>query len=269
VYGTHFVDYLTGPKYGRFQLACNEPTAETISQFENVVGAAKFNSSGGAIILTPGNNSIWTDNVFRKCHTGFLKMEPIMTVGTLSNYIISYQIDLGSGFSDWKNLYSPRGGASGSSGAFTFTVTNATDVAVGDYCFGTGLSTIGVGMENAVVPRVTQVVGNTITVDVANTGTVSGTVRFNHLPNEIVDPAIGFKMKTEVVLFYSFNCFLISALSLSFTSPINIKHFIHLFSNFSFKIFAWSIYSENKIHLLFQIVSITVLTIKLFLLSSQ
>ena len=84
------------------------------------------------------------------------------------------------------------------SGKFTFTVTDATGVAVGDYCFGTGLSTVGLGCKDAAIPKVTQVNGNTITVDIANTGTVSGIIRFTQVPSETVDPNVGFMMKLRI-----------------------------------------------------------------------
>lgn len=198
VYGTHFIDFFMGD-YGRFILACNETTTETASQFGNDVGTALFNSSGGVIVRTIGNQCTFTDNVFRKGYTGFNKTEVVMSGGTITNYNLHYQIDKGSGFSSWRNLYYQRSGAAGTSGQYTFTVTDATGVAVGDYCFGTGLSTLGINIKNAAIPKVTQVNGNTITVDVANTGTVSGIIRFNQLPNESdINPAVGFKMKWRI-----------------------------------------------------------------------
>ena len=198
VYGTHFADHFLGSGYGRFWLNCNEPTSDTISQFSNVVGTAKFNSSGGVIVQTVNDQCYFTDNVFRKGHIGFNKSEIVMSGGTITNYNLHYQIDLGSGFSDWRNLYYQRSGAAGTSGQFTFTVTNATGVAVGDYCFGTGLSTVGLGCKDAAIPKVSQVNGNTITVDIANTGTVSGIIRFTQLPSEIINPAVGFKLKWRI-----------------------------------------------------------------------
>lgn len=198
VYGTHFIDGFRGTDYGQYLLTCNEPTADTIAQFENVVGAAKFNSSGGVIVQTIGDQCIFTDADFRQGHDGFEKREIVMSGGTITDYNLHYQIDTGSGFSDWKNLYYQRAGASGSSGAYTFTVTDATGVAIGDYCWGTGLSTVGQYTKNALIPRVTNVVGNTITVDIANTATVSGTIRFCHLPDETIIPATGFKCKVRI-----------------------------------------------------------------------
>ena len=198
VYGTHFIDTFCGTDYGRYVLYCNEVSAETTAQFQNVVGTAKFNSSGGVIVQNVGDQCVFTDVDFRKGHEGFEKCELAMSGGTITNYNLHYQIDTGSGFSDWKNLYYQRSGAVGTSGQYTFTVTDATGVAVGDYCFGTGMSTVGMYTKNAIIPKVTKVVGNTITVDVANTSTVSGIIRFCHLPSEVVTPSVGFKMKVRV-----------------------------------------------------------------------
>ena len=198
VYGTHFADHFLGAGYGRFWLNCNETTSETASQFTNVVGTAKFNSSGGVIVQNINDQCYFTDNVFRKGHTGFNRSEVVMSGGTITNYNLHYQIDLGSGFSGWKNLYYQRAGGAGSSAAYTFTVTDATGVAVGDFCFGTGLSTVGLGCRDAAIPKVTEINGNTITVDVANTGTVSGTIRFTQLPLEVVNPVVGFNIKFRI-----------------------------------------------------------------------
>jgi hypothetical protein len=57
----------------------------------------------------------------------------------------------------------------GSSGAFTLSVSSASNIYVGMFVTGTNVGT------NA---KVTTIVGTTITVDVANSGTVSGTLTF-------------------------------------------------------------------------------------------
>lgn len=199
VYGTHFVDTFLGTTFGRIVLMCNEPTSDTLGVFSSVVGTAKWNSSGGVIIPNINDQHIWETPHYIKGHTGFLRTELTMSGGTLTNYNIHYQIDKGAGYSDWKNLYYQRSGASGSSGAYTFTVTDATGITVGDYCWGTGMSVVDANLRSAKIPRVTEVNGNTITVDRPNTATVSGIIRFNHLPDEAgIDPAIGFKMKFRV-----------------------------------------------------------------------
>jgi hypothetical protein len=60
--------------------------------------------------------------------------------------------------------------SAGTTGQFTFTVASATNLVVGMAASGTG---IGTGA------RITSIVGTTVTVDVANSGTVSGTGTFN------------------------------------------------------------------------------------------
>jgi len=200
VYGTHFVDTFLGSGYGRLILMCNEPTSETSTIFSSIVGTAKWNSSGGVILPNVNDQHIWETPHYIKGHVGFNRTELTMSGGTLANYNIHYQIDNGSGYSAWKNGYYQRSGGSGTSGQYTFTVTDATGVAVGDYCRGTGLSTLATGQKLGVIPKVTQVNGNTITVDVANTGTVSGIIRFSQLPNETIDPVPGFKMKIRITV---------------------------------------------------------------------
>ena len=59
--------------------------------------------------------------------------------------------------------------ATGSSGAFTITVTLATNIKVGQYAYGSNIGTGAV---------VTLINGTTITLSVANSGAVTGTVTF-------------------------------------------------------------------------------------------
>ncbi len=198
VYGTHWVDVFLGSDYGRLVLMCNEPTVETTPYFSSLVGTPKWNSSGGVIIPNVNDSHVWETPHFIKGHTGFLKRILTMSGGTLSNHDIFYQIDTGSGYSEWRNAYYRRQGGSGSSGQYTFTVTDATGVAVGDYCFATGLDNIGQNQTAALVPMVTQVNGNTITVDRPNSGNISATIEFTRLPSEVIDPAIGFKLKLKI-----------------------------------------------------------------------
>lgn len=103
VYGTHFRDMFLGSSFGRFILSMNEPTAETLTQFTMVSGVAKFNSSGGILMGTIGNQAIWEDTCFRLGHTGFTNTSPTMSGGTIGNYTVEYQIDTGSGYGgSWK-----------------------------------------------------------------------------------------------------------------------------------------------------------------------
>jgi hypothetical protein len=77
--------------------------------------------------------------------------------------------------SDFLSTYSlaiylaPSTTATGSSGSFTITVASALNIAVGMYVSGTGI---------AIGASVTVINGTTITLSIANTNTVSGTVTF-------------------------------------------------------------------------------------------
>jgi hypothetical protein len=104
VYGTHFHHHFIGSNFGRWLISFNEPTAATASQFTMVSGTAKFNSSGGLVMPTIGNQCIWEDPIFRIGTTGFVNTVPVMSGGTIANYLLEYQIDLGSGFSEWATL---------------------------------------------------------------------------------------------------------------------------------------------------------------------
>jgi hypothetical protein len=191
VYGTHFVDSFLGSERGRILLPFNEPTTETANVFQMNSGTAKFNSAGGILLTAVGNQATFTDLLTRYGHTGFERTEAVLSGPTQTRFDIHYQIDTGSGFGSWHNLYYQKAGGSGSSAAYTFTVTDATGVEVGDYAWGTGIGQFA---------RVTNIASNTITVNVANTATVSGVIRFNHLPFETISPSTGFKLKFRLTV---------------------------------------------------------------------
>ena len=191
VYGTHFADIFMGTGYGRVFLAMNEPTSDTSSVFTMNSGTAKWNSSGGILLASVGDQATWTDTIYRKGHTGFSVEEAVLSGPTQTRFDIHYQLDSGSGFGSWHNLYYQRAGGSGTSGQYTFDVTDATGVEVGDYIWGTGRANIG---------KVTEINGNTITSDVANSAMVSGVIRFNRLPYESISPSTGFKLKFRLTV---------------------------------------------------------------------
>lgn len=174
------------PINGRVAIEMNEPSADTSAQVSLSNGSA-FTSAGTIYMPKVGQSAIWTFPANIKGHASFPIAEAVMGGGTIGNYDISYSLDNAA---SWHNLYYPRPGGSGTSGQFTFTVTNATGVEIGDYAWGTGIA------PNA---RVTNIVTNTITVNLANTATVSGVIRFNHLPFETVaDPLVGFPLKVRI-----------------------------------------------------------------------
>jgi len=124
---------------------------------------------------------------------GFVLNEGAMTGGTLANYHLQYAIDYrdGSGFGAFKNLSYPRTGAGGSNGSTTITMTDTTGVNVNDFVFGTNV--------NGYTKVVSIDSGTAITVTNPNIGTVSGTLRFNQIPNETVaDYTTGIRMKIRV-----------------------------------------------------------------------
>jgi len=73
--------------------------------------------------------------------------------------------------------------ATGTSALFTITVSSATDIAVGQYVTGAG---IGTGAQ------VTLINGTTITLSVANSGTVSGTIVFQGNYLYLLDKDVNF-----------------------------------------------------------------------------
>lgn len=98
-YGLHYGDMFLGPYTGRFILHMNEPTVETTTQLTMISGSSKFNSVGGILMPTSGSYiGIWEDSIYRKGHTAFKSEVPVMSGGTIGNYILEYQVDSGSGY---------------------------------------------------------------------------------------------------------------------------------------------------------------------------
>jgi hypothetical protein len=179
---------------GRIGVVMNEPTAATADQVSFDAGSPAFTSAGGLYMPAIGDQVTFTspDYMIGQGST-FPIMEVVMGGSTLTRYHLTYAIDKndGLGFSGFKNLYYERGGGAGGFGANTFSVGDATGVAVGDYAVGSGIA------GNALV---TNVSGNTITVDQPNTNNVVGTIRFNALPSETnLGPETGIKLRIRIV----------------------------------------------------------------------
>lgn len=180
------------PANGAIAIVANEASAETASYVTKDSGNPNFTASGTVYFPSIGDQMTWEMPYFCIGHGLFPIAEVIMGAGTLADYEILYQIDQGSGYSSWKNLSYRRTGAGGSGGSTTVTMTDTTGVAVNDYVFGTGIAPF------AKVQSIDS--GTNITVDIANTGAVSGTLRFNQLPSETVsDVSVGFKLKVRVI----------------------------------------------------------------------
>lgn len=172
---------------GRVAWQMNEPTAETLAQITLANGAA-FTSAGTVSMPTIGHQVDYTVPYSVRGHSSFPIAEAVMGGGTIGNYDITYSLDDGVTYS---NLYYPRAGGGGSSASTNVTMTSTTGVAVGDYVWGTNIA------PNAKVTSITN--STTVVVDIANTGTVSGVLRFNHLPSETVaDPLVGFPLRLRI-----------------------------------------------------------------------
>lgn len=182
------------PGDGYMLVSPTEPSSATTS-YVTVSGSAVF--TGGGILYAPAVNDqvIWE---MQDWMIGFDHMAkfPGYVYGsgvTSSQYDLYYDINTGSGYSGtYKNLAYNRGGASGSAAATTFTVTNATGVNVNDYVYGIGIAG---GAKVTAVNTGT----NTITVNTAHTGAVSGNIIFNYGPNESTFPSTGVKFKVKLV----------------------------------------------------------------------
>lgn len=168
----------------------NETTALTTAQVTVDAGTPSFTSAGSIYMPNVNDQATWETPAYVLGYSGFPITDVVISGGgSLNNFDITYAIDTGSGYGSFRNLSYPRAGASGSNGATTFTVTSGAGIEVGDYVYGTNIAA------NA---KVTDVTGNTVTVDRANIGAVSGTVRFNHIPNETINATTGFKLKVRI-----------------------------------------------------------------------
>ena len=175
----------------KIALLMNEPTVDTTDQVSSMTGTAAFTSAGGLVLPTIGDSIVFESPSWRYGFTGFPAAPVVMGGATISNFRIEYQLDknTGDGYGSWHNMYYPRAGGSGSSGAYTFNVTDATGVEIGNYVLGTGIGGLA---------KVTNINGNTITVDTPNTATVSSTITFYaHQRNEVLS-GLGFKFKIRI-----------------------------------------------------------------------
>lgn len=177
---------------GKIAILANEASAQTTSYVTIDAGTPNFTASGTVYFPAINDQITWYSQDYIKGHNSFPIDEIVMGAGTLADYEIFYALDTGSGYGSFKNLSYRRITGGGSSSSTTVTMADTTGVAVNDYVFGTNI---------APQAKVVTVDSSTnITVDKANTGTVSGTLRFNQLPNETIsDPSTGFKMKIKVV----------------------------------------------------------------------
>lgn len=175
------------PLNSRVAIQMNEATSETSSQVSLANGAA-FTSAGSLYMPVIGHQADFICPYLIAGHSSFPISEAVMAGGTIGNYDIKYSLDGGV---TYHNLFYPRAGGGGSAASTNVTMTSTTGVEAGDYVFGTGIA------PNARVTSITD--GTTVVVNIANTGAVSGVLRFNHLPFETVaDPAVGFPLRLRI-----------------------------------------------------------------------
>jgi len=180
------------PLHGRIGLLMNESTAETVSQYTIDAGTPAFTSAGGLYMPVIGDQITFETPAFVLGHLNFPIAEVIMAGGTLTNYSLTYDLDTGAGYSGvFQNLSYRRAGGGGAGASTTVTMTDTTGVNVDDYVFGTNIAPL------AKVVSIDS--GTDITVSIANTGAVSGVLRFNQIPNTADIPSTGFKMKLRIL----------------------------------------------------------------------
>jgi len=175
---------------GRIGLLMNESTSDTIDQYTIDSGSTAFTSVGGLFMPSVGDQITFTTPYYILGHRAFPISDVTIAGGLFPNYDITYAMDKGTGvFGDFHNLSYIRTGSSGVSGSLTFNVSGAAGVQIGDYISGSGIRCTSI---------VTNVSGNTITTNLPTYSVVSGSIRFNHIPTEEINPAVGVKLKIRI-----------------------------------------------------------------------
>ena len=178
---------------GRIGLLMNESTSETSDQYIIVSGTPAFTSAGGLYMPTLNDEITFETPEYIIGHTEFPVAEPVMAGGTIGNYNIIYAIDKnnGNGYSSYKNFAYRVVGGGGASGSINVTMASTSGVSVNDFIYGTNIA------PNAKITGITD--STTVTVNMANTGTVSGILRFTQLPSETgITASNGFKLKIDI-----------------------------------------------------------------------
>jgi hypothetical protein len=195
VYDNIFFDVFNASTTGKVGLFFNEATARGYAEYVTLEGTARFTSTGSIYMPTAGDAATFEWPHYILGFTGFSAVESTLTGGTSvsTRMRVQYQLDTngGAGYGTLQNLLYNRPGGGGTNGQSTITMTSTSEVAVGDYVFGTN---VGTGARVTAVNN-----GTTITVNVSNSGTVSGTLRFSHLPYETgISASAGFRLKVKI-----------------------------------------------------------------------
>lgn len=178
------------PMNGIINIQMNESDSVTSSYYTKDAGTPVFTSAGTLVMGTINDQVTWETPDYILGHLNFNVAEAVMAGGTLTYYLVTYSINTGSGYSSYKNLSRPITATGGASASTTISVGDTSNIAVGDYVFGTNVA------PRAKVASITN--STDFVVDKANVGVVSGTLRFNQLPSEANNPSTGFKMKLRI-----------------------------------------------------------------------
>lgn len=166
----------------------NEYNEASQDQFSIIAGTPLFTGAGSILMPTVGDEVEWVTERYITDFDHAENMLPLMFGGTISDYLLTYDIDTGSGYTgSFKNAYREGTSAAGTSGLYTVTVTDTTGISAGDYVYGIGIAS---GAKVVTVDSSTQ-----LTLDIVNAATVSGTLRFSYLPNITGLDADGMKLK--------------------------------------------------------------------------
>lgn len=101
VYGSHWLDTWTSTTTGRIVIACNEPTSLTTGQCSFTLDSANgsgFTSTGSVAMTKLSDEIIWTMPYYALGITGFQNVAPTITGTNVSNHILQFQWDTGSGW---------------------------------------------------------------------------------------------------------------------------------------------------------------------------
>lgn len=182
------------PENGRIILLANEASDLTTSYVVKTSGNPNFTAAGTVYFPVSGDMMTWETPEYILGHTSFPIDEPFMGAGTLSGYNFKYAIDKndGAGYHDFNNLSYVRTAGSGTVYQKWVQMFDTTGVNSGDYIFGTNVAPLA--RADTIGPKT---VYYSDPANSGNLGTVSGNLRFNQLPNEVIDPSGGIKLKIQ------------------------------------------------------------------------
>lgn len=187
------------PLNGRIGLLMNEATTQTIDQYTVLTGSTDvFTSAGGLSLTNLSQSIVFETPEYILGHSQFPISDVIMTGGTITNYNLFYTIDKNNnlGSSSFHNLSLVKSGSTGTTGQQTIIIpTNGggtNGIEIGDYVSGSGIAL------NAYVVGITG--SNSCSLFPPNIGTVSGLLRFNHIPSETsITSSAGIKLKIKII----------------------------------------------------------------------